>query len=386
MDRELEKKPTVLALGIAKTAETSVTDLAGSPTPSSPASSDGDSRRFSFQSIKSRARRSLSIKGTVGAAIQPRRQSMSASAQARSQSISTHARKLSKSHRGSPAASTPSFSPLVHRGSGLSDASSDISGIVPSSSSSSSGIDWQAQTVEGVVALEADTQFMRTKTPFLAVTSEYLVKLKCRADVLGLFPCLAQKTEPEPANPNPTPLLVIPLSEVVSVFAAEASRPSFGLEVWWRTHSGVSFEDTCFWFNYPTDREEYNNLICRNVRITQQATDLSILQPPPDVFEHLQSVHGQEEPAFAQRKLEVFPVVPRGATRKLFSKETDERQKKEKPSYYLAFGVYLCHLIVVQRVKPGEFTSQHKSYGFVSLEKIRSDFTSREERFNLTFW
>jgi hypothetical protein len=384
MVRKLEKKSPVLPLGIAaKTAETSVTDLAASPTPSSPASCNGDSRRFSFQSITSRARRSLSMKSSVALDIQPRRQSMNAVAHARSQSLSTNTRRLSKSQRGSSMSSFTPLAPFTHRGSGLSDDSSDTSSLVPSSASSASEIDWQAQIVEGLVIEDVDTESVRPKPTFLAVTSEYLVKLKCRADALGLFPGLAKETETEPATPNPKPLLVVPLSDVVSVFAAEASRPSFGLEVWWRTPSGDSFQDTRFWFKYPADREEYRRLISRKVKATQK--DTGVWQPPPDVLEHLQSIHRRLEPAFAQRAIKVFPVVPRGPTRKLFSGETEERQKKEKPSLWLVFGEYLCHVVAVQRAKPGEFKSQHKTYGLVSLEKIRGDFDNREERFNLTF-
>lgn len=384
MDRKLEKKPPLLPLGIAKTAETSVTDLAGSPIPGSPASGNGDSRRFSFQSIKSRARRSLSIKSSATLDTQPRRQSMGAVAHARSQSLSENSRKLSKSQRGS---SMPSFTPLApftHRGSGLSDDSSDTSSLVPSTASSSSEIDWQAQIVEGLVMEDVDTEFVRSKTTFLAVTSEYLVKLRCRADALGLFPGLTKETDTEDVTPNPIPLLVIPLSDVVSVFAAESSRPSFGLEVWWRTPSGDSFQDARFWFKYPDDREEYRILISLNVKATQKHT--GVWQPPPDVLEHLQSLHARLEPAFTHRAVRVFPVVPRGPTRKLFSGETEERQKKEKLSFWLVFGEYLCHVVAVQRTKLGEFKSQHKTYGFVSLERIRGDFKkNREERFNLTF-
>lgn len=385
MDRKLEKKPPLPPLGIAKTAETSVTDLTGSPVPSSPASGNGDSRRFSFQSIKSRARRSLSIKSSITSDTQPRRQSMGAVAHDRSRSLSEDAKKLSKSQRGSSMSSFTPLAPFTHRGSGLSDDSSDTSSLVPSTASSSSEIDWQAQIVERLVMEDVGTEFVRSKPTFLAVTTEYLVKLRCRADAFGLFPGLAQDTDTEPVtpNPNPTPLLVIPLSDVVSVFAAEASRPSFGLEVWWRTPSGDSFLDTRFWFKYPADREEYRRLIPLKVKATQKHT--GVWQPPPDVLDHLQSIHARLEPAFAQRAARVFPVVPRGATRKLFSGETEERQKKEKPSFWLIFGEYLCHVVAVQRTKPGEFKSQHKTYGFVSLERIRGDFSNLEERFNLTF-
>lgn len=383
MDRKLEKKPPLLPLGIAKTAEASVTDLAGSPIPSSPASGNGDSRRFSFQSIKSRARRSLSIKSSTALDTQPRRQSMGAVAQPSSQSPSENSKKLSKSQRGSSMSSFTPLAPFTRRGSGLSDESSDTSSLVPSTASSSSEIDWQAQIVEGLVMEDVDAEFVRSKPTFLAVTSEYLVKLRCRADALGLFPGLAKETDNEDVTPNPIPLLVIPLAHVVSVFAAEASRPSFGLEVWWRTPSGDSFLDTRFWFKYPADREEYRRLISLKVKATQKYT--GVWQPPPDILEHLKSIHGRLEPAFAHRAVRVFPVVPRGPTRKLFAGETEERQKKEKLSFWLVFGEYLCHVIAVQRTKLGELKSQRKTYGFVSLERIRGDFDNREERFNLTF-
>lgn len=357
-----------------KTAESSVSDVAASPTltiPASPASSDGD-RRFSFHSITSRARRSFSSRESVMSGTSPR-------------SLSSHTRRLSKSRNQST--SSISIGGLPHRASGLSDDLGHLSvPDITSTKASPPSIDWASQKVESVVPLESDTQFLRTRTPYLVVTSDYLLKVKCRSDVSCLFPWLPDRPGPDSPAPYPDPVLLIPLGSVVSVLVAEGTRPSFGFEVWWKTPSGISFQQATFYFNLPGERDELMHHIARAMRASHY-DDRDAVQLTSDVSRLISALNEAEEPMFKDRKPEIFPVVPRAQTRRDYIKKTEDSTKKpqEAPSFYLVIGTYLSHFVVVQRGKSGEAACQHRTFGLVTLEKLRGDWAVHEERFNISF-
>ncbi len=44
-------------------------------------------------------------------------------------------------------------------------------------------------------------------------------------------------------------------ASIVSIFMGESTRPSFGLEIWWRQPMSLSFQHANFFFNLPTDRK-----------------------------------------------------------------------------------------------------------------------------------
>jgi hypothetical protein len=240
--------------------------------------------------------------------------------------------------------------------------------------------------VEAVASLEADTQFLRTKTPFLVVTSEYLVKVKSRSDVNKLFPSVADKGAAETVTSLPEPSLVVPLSSVVAVLVAESTRPSFGIEVWWKSASGISFQQATFFFNHPRERDEQMHHLSRGVKASRNG-DRDSARPSTEVMKILETMHDREEPGFAHRKLEVFPVVPRGGMRKEYIKKTEDASKKsqETPAFYLVVGTYLCYFVVIHPSKSGEPVHSHKTFGLVTLEKIRGDWVVHEERFNVSF-
>ncbi|KAK0645927.1 hypothetical protein B0T16DRAFT_428892 [Cercophora newfieldiana] len=363
-----------------KTAEANVADIPSSSSPtsthaSSPAGSDTDWGRFSLHSITAKTRRSLSNREPIVLGTSPGNGNRS-----------PHSRKLSKPRNLS--SSSISALTLTHRGSAFSDESTGPFSTpdVLSRAASPSSVDWQSQRVEVVTPLESDTQFLRTKTPFLVVTSEYLVKAKSRSDVCKLFPSIAEKTAAEPGTSHPEPALVVPLSAIVAVFVAESTRPSFGIEVWWRSPPGLSFQQATFFFNLPRERDEQMHHISRGVRATQQS-ESDATRPSAEVLKILDSIHDSEEPGFAHRKLEIFPVVPRASMRKEYIKKAEDTSKKpqETPSFYLVVGTYLCYFVVIQQSKSGEPTHQHKTFGLVTLEKLRGDWVVHEERFNISF-
>ncbi|KAK3334002.1 hypothetical protein B0T19DRAFT_440697 [Cercophora scortea] len=310
--------------------------------------------------------------------------SSSNASRARTRTPSAHGRKLSKSRN----LSTSTFDALTRRSSGYSGYSDDrrMSVAESVSAASSSSIDWKLQNVEGVAPLESDTQLLKTKTPYLVVTTDYVVKLKNHAHVLALFPQLSEGARPEPSSTVAEPLAVIPVAGIISVFVAESTRPSFGLEIWWKTLSGASFHHASFFFNLPTERDEQMHHIVCAMR-SNNPDENEFNRRSVDVAELLQGIQDTEEPKFKHQKIEIFPVVPRGNTRRDCSAKPEDDSKKslEGPAFYLAVGGHLCYLVEIQKGKGGNPICQHRTFGLVTLEKFKGDWTHHQERFNITF-
>lgn len=378
---------------------------ASTTAPSSPVSSDGDHRRaFSLNSLKSRALKSLSSNSDLKKRdITPNGTGIVDNTPG--QGFKSHARKLSKS------GPRPFSSASGRRGSNISEdhiqnansrrlsfsVATDSLSFMTSSTSSS--VDWRSQHVEGAGPLETDSTILKTKTPYLIVTTDYLVKVKNRSDALALFPCLATEAERQkPSNNNPEPIFAIPTSSIISAFPAESTRPSFGIEVWWKGLTGNSFYRSDFFFNLPKDRNEQLYGIIRAMRVAHQDdqpemdTDGSgSIRRCADVEGLLSRIQNIEEPKFANRKLEIFPVVPRGNTRKEFIPKAEDATKKpqESSAFYLVVGMYLCYFVEVQRGASkgggGELTRTYKTFGLVTLESFKGEWTRHEERFIISF-
>lgn len=372
-DLEVKKRPGSVPMVLV---ESDTSDTASSPAttaPSSPTSADGDQRTFSLSSIKGRAWRSFSNR---------ERDSTLESGS----SFRSHARKLSKSRP----LSSSQFDLPSRRGSVVSDcrlslSTTDSLGAV--STTPSLSIDWKSQKIEGAVPLEPETHRSKTKTIYLVTTTDYLIKAKSPSDPL---PLLKKHTAGEGRHENnstPEPLLVIPITAIVSVFTAESTKPWFGLEVWWKNPmSSQSFCRADFFFHHPSRRNEQMHDILRAMRASQQEESGS-LRPCQDVEGMLNRIHEAEESRFHRRKPEIFPVVPRGNTRRGCMPKLEDATKKtqESPAFYLVVGTYACHLVEIQKGKGGEPASQHKTYWLVTLESFKGEWMLHEERFNITF-
>ncbi|KAK4171362.1 hypothetical protein QBC36DRAFT_96474 [Triangularia setosa] len=348
-------------------------------TPSSPTSSHGEHRRsFSLNSIKGRPWRSMSNSNRD-------RDTTPDSA------FRGHARKLSKSR---PYSASP-FDGFSRRSSGISEdhiqslhsrlsfTTVDAPSLTPSSSSCS--FDWKSQRVEGGCALEPDASLLKTKTPYLVVTTDYLLKMKSRADAVALFPSLAIEGEKAHHGSAPDPALAIPISAIVAAFYSESIKPSFGIEVWWKGFGGQSFYRSEFFFSLPRDQQKMLESITRVIG-TKEQDEARSTNRCDDVKALMQKIQLAEEPIFANRELEIFPVIPRGNTRKEYMPKMEDASKKsqEGSAYYLVIGTYLCYLAEVQRGKAGS-TCRHKTYGLVTLNSVVGDWSFHEERFNVSF-
>ncbi|CCC12283.1 unnamed protein product [Sordaria macrospora k-hell] len=369
--------------------------------PSSPASSssvnvEGDHKLFSLSNLTHRTKRShssrdssvfeYSVTGPAPGNIQHQNSTSSngsANHNPRPSSFS-HRRKLSKSRP----VSAP-FEVMNRRSSGFSDDYSrmSVADTLSTCTTTPASIEWKTQDVEGFSALETDTKLLTTKTPYLVVTTDYLVKVKNRADVFALFPQLQSDGQrPASMGPPPEPILVIPTTSIVSVFVAESTKPSFGLEVWWKAQAGVSFLHTTFYFDLPTDRDEQLYNIVQTIR-GPHIEEKDFARRSVEVSELIRTIQETEEPKFINHNLQIFPVVPRGITRKEsgFKQEDDPKRPQESPAFYLVIGPHLCYFIELQRGKNGDLVCKHKTFGLVTLELFKADWTIHQERFNITF-
>lgn len=382
-DLVVKKRPGPAPVTLTEPDGSSDSTLSVVPTvPSSPASIDGEHHR-TF-SLKGRPwRRSFSNGG--------HRDSTPDSG---ASSFRTHSRKISKSR---PLSSSSHLDPLSRRDSVISDdhgrsSLSTADSLSVTTTASSSPIDWKSQQVAGAAPLESDSHLLKTKTPYLVVTTDYLVKMKSRADAFALFPSLAtdgSKREHITSHHH-DPLLVIPVSSIVSVLVAESTRPSFGIEVWWKSPlSSPLFCRSEFFFSQPPEWHDQMGHITKATRANQQEDkdNNGSARQCQDVEAMLTKIHEAEEPKFGHRKPEIFPVVPRGRTRKEYIPKMEDATKKpqEGAAFYLVVGTYLCHLVQVQKVKGGDPFCRHKSYGLVTLEAFNAEGVSHEERFNIRF-
>jgi hypothetical protein len=341
--------------------------------PSFPPAFDSHHRAFSISSLKDRTWRSFGSKERD-------------ETPDRGQAFLTHSRKLSKPR---PTSSSSHRDPPSRRGSSTISSFDALS--VATALSSCSSVDWEAQHVEGSAPLESDTLLLKAKSPYLVVTTNYLVKTKSRADALALLPGLAAAGDSSQQGPRSSaaePLLVVPIDTIVSVFPAEGARPSLGFEVWWRNPlAGHALCRSDFFFAHPTERNEQMHHVTRAMRASHHGEHGDPAHHSQQVRSLLDAIHAGEEPAFHHRRPDIFPVVPRGNTRKEYMSKLEEATKKyqEGPAFYLVVGTYLCHLVEIQKGKGGDPVCRHKTYGLTTLESFHGEWTVHDERFSITF-
>lgn len=359
----------------------SPTTTNSSPAGSSPASSIHENNRNSnfFTTVK----RSLSRASTA-----PRVELEDAP------TLGSPGRKVLHKQRGS----FSSFDSMQRRSSITSSGASRISRTYSMSFSSSrsstvgidwkTAIDWKTQHVEAHCALEADPQVLRSKPTYLVVTQDYIVKMKTKNEALTTFPQISSGQggkESTSLVPPPEPMLVIPVHMVVSVFLAESSRPSFGIEIWWRSSSArAAYNSTQIFFCLPRERSDHMARISQQLKAkNQEFPEASLV--PLEVEAQIFKIFAEEEPGFKTCKPEIFPVVRRSSVKDdAHSSKLDKARKvQDGSSWYLAVGRNLCYLVEAGPGSPLDV--RYQSFGLVNLEVFRANWTIHEERFVLSF-
>ncbi|CAN8096296.1 unnamed protein product [Discula destructiva] len=248
-------------------------------------------------------------------------------------------------------------------------------------------IDWKTQRVEAHCALETDPQVLRGKPSYLVVTPDYIVKMRSRTEALATFPQIGSVNSRDEAAssllPPPEPLLVIPIHMVVSVFMAESSRPSFGIEIWWRSPTcRAAYCSTQAYFVMPEDRAEMMRTVGAQVKAkSNEFPEASLV--PLEVEARIMDIFAREEPEFKTCKPEIFPVVRRTSVREDVLSKDKTRKSHDGASWYLALGRNSCYLAEVAPGLPVDV--KYQSFGLLTLDSFRANWTFHEERFVLSF-
>lgn len=249
-------------------------------------------------------------------------------------------------------------------------------------------IDWRTQIVEAHCAVEPDPQVLRSKPSYLIITQDYIVKMKSRTEALAAFPQIGEVNGRQNNSlvPPPDPVLVVPVHMMVSVFLAESSRPSFGIEVWWRSSScRAAYCSTQIFFSFPKERSDMMATMVTQLKAKNiEFPEASLV--PLEVEAQIMHIFEQEEPDFKTRKPEIFPVVQRTTVKEdIHANKLDKARKTQDGcSWYLAVGRNLCYLAEAGSGLPIDV--KYQTFGIVTLDAFRANWTFHEERFVMSFW
>lgn len=242
--------------------------------------------------------------------------------------------------------------------------------------------------MESHCGLEADPQVLRSKPSYLVVTADYIVKMRSRTEALAAFPQIGSVNSRDDGGcssmlPPPEPILVIPVHMIVSIFMAETSRPSFGLEIWWRSSTcRAAYCSTQAYFVMPKDRSEMMRTISTQLKAKSiEFPEASLV--PLEVEARIMDIFAREEPEFKTCKPEIFPVVRRTSVREDVLSKDKAKKQLEGASWYLALGRNSCYLAEVAPGLPVDV--KYQTYGLVTLDSFRANWTFHEERFVLSF-
>ncbi|KAI6269838.1 hypothetical protein MCOR03_001757 [Pyricularia oryzae] len=264
--------------------------------------------------------------------------------------------------------------------------SHETTSVSQSSTNSIDGrIQWHLQQVQGVFKIIIEQHFLRSKSAYVIVTNNYIIKVKGIAEVHALFPSLppdmlpggptpASKAE-RPANPEVSQL--IPIESLVSASRAESSRPYFGIELWWKsTYSLAAFGACQFFAEDPTMRDLMLDSVHAAVRKKDDA-HFGVPRVAHEVEEKICEISRREEPEYPLLRPEMFPVGIRLA---------DNAKWAENESFYFAIGVNLCYFIKAARPADNKgLIATYAKYGIMNLECANGCWAPREDRFELRF-
>jgi hypothetical protein len=233
-----------------------------------------------------------------------------------------------------------------------------------------------------------------TKKEYLVLTHMALMKFKSRLAAMEHFP---QVSTPTSAVEALTPVgsissfkefdieaeVHIPLEKVVAVFRDEGTKPSFGLEVWWRDPHGISFANIELDFTLPGERNDWLKQIEHTIK--QRTRAVSEERIPSNVEVDLAHILEAKYPHQKNTHLDVFPVVPRRPYSRLRSNSGEVRRGwRDGSSFYLAFSKNVCLLAQFTKSPTGQRVNPNLvQFGLVTLSKVNARLD--DERFDLIF-
>jgi len=242
-------------------------------------------------------------------------------------------------------------------------------------------------------ALQPESSLLKPKKEYLVLTPSMLLRFKSRAAAEQQFPVLTiseqnglRALSPVKSHTSFKELAVsaeatVPLEKVVSVFKDEGTRPSFGLEIWWKSSSSIhTFSSMQLDFRLPDERDDWLKQLRQATKARAKAVGE---ETAPSEIEYdfaliLEAKHKYRN----DTRADIYPVVPR----KPYTRLAGELKKnwRESSSFYIAFTKNSLLLAQFTRSSNGQKVNPSLvQFGLVTLSRVRVN--ANDERFDLVF-
>ncbi|KAI3336741.1 RNI-like protein [Xylariaceae sp. AK1471] len=240
--------------------------------------------------------------------------------------------------------------------------------------------------------LQPEPSILKPKKEYLVLTTSTLLKFKCRAAAEHQFPNISApeqglaalspiKSHTSLKDLSGTADTSIPLEKVVSVFKDEGTRPSFGLEIWWKSSNAAhTFASLELDFRLPDERDDWLKQIRQAVKARAKAIgeERAPSEIESDFTLILEAKHKHEK----DTRVDIYPVVPRRPHTRLASEP--KKNWRESSSFYLAFSKYSLFLAQFSQSSNGQKVNPSLvQYGLVTLSRVHLNVN--DERFDLLF-
>ncbi|KAI1176280.1 RNI-like protein [Nemania sp. FL0916] len=238
--------------------------------------------------------------------------------------------------------------------------------------------------------LQPEPSILKSKKEYLILTPFALHKFKNRAAAEQQFPSICTpELSLSPVSPieSHTSLddfpsnteLTLPLERVVSAFKDEGIKPSFGLEIWWRSSTATNvFASTGFDFRLPDERDDWLKKIRLAVKLRTQAVSEERTPSEIELRLKLSQNAGHE----TDNQVDIYPVVPR---RPYAGSVGDPKKNwREQSSFYLMFTKYSLNLAQFSASSNRKGANpSFVQFGLITLSRVRVN--ANDERFDLVF-
>jgi hypothetical protein len=243
--------------------------------------------------------------------------------------------------------------------------------------------------------LQAEPSILKAKKEFLVLTPAALFKFKSRHAAIERFPQItASPVSAEPFSPVDSIAsfrefggyadVTIPLERVVAAFREEGTKPSFGIEIWWKDPKlDSAFTSSDLNFALPEDRDEWLKQI--RYAIKHRVKAFLDERCPQDIEADFLQILQAKYPDQGDLRLDIYPVVPRRPYSRLRTSSGDmKRGWRDGSSYYLALSKSLCFLAQFSKSSSGQrMIPNLVQYGLVTLSRVNA--RTFDERFDIIF-
>ncbi|KAJ1335152.1 leucine-rich repeat-containing protein 16 [Microdochium nivale] len=238
--------------------------------------------------------------------------------------------------------------------------------------------------------LQPEASILKAKKEYIVLTAFALLKYKSHQAALDHFPNLGPNANADTStishirDPRTAAESCVPLEHIVSVFKDEGTRPSFGLEVWWK-EANTSSTFTCLEldFSQPDDRDGW----LKQIRCAMKQRSKALLdeQPPTHVeFVFTQIIQAKHE-ELKNSHVEIYPIVPRRPYTRIRGNAGEAKKGwRDGCSFYLAFSKNQCMIAQFTKSPTGQPVNPNiVQFGLVTLSRVNAHL--QDERFDLIF-